>query len=57
MKQADRSGAKFALILGDDELAQGVAAVRRLDNSEQSTLDLRELPRRVKELLDRETAA
>ncbi|HTG77193.1 MAG TPA: histidine--tRNA ligase, partial [Steroidobacteraceae bacterium] len=30
MKRADRSGALFALILGDDELARGVVAIREL---------------------------
>ena len=30
MKRADRSGARFALILGDDELARGVVAIKAL---------------------------
>jgi histidyl-tRNA synthetase len=30
MKRADRSGALFALILGDDELARGVVAIKEL---------------------------
>ena len=30
MKRADRSGAHFALILGDDELARGVVAIKEL---------------------------
>jgi histidyl-tRNA synthetase len=30
MKRADRSGARFALILGDDELARGVTAIKPL---------------------------
>ncbi len=30
LKRADRSGAQLALILGEDELARGVAAVKRL---------------------------
>ena len=30
MKRADRSGARFALILGDDELARGVVAIKEL---------------------------
>jgi histidyl-tRNA synthetase len=30
MKRADRSGALFALILGDDELARGIVAIREL---------------------------
>ena len=35
MKQADREGAKFAILIGDDELARGVATVRTLATSEQ----------------------
>jgi histidyl-tRNA synthetase len=37
MKRADRSGARLALILGDDELARGVVAIKSLrgDGSQQ----------------------
>ncbi|MBW3622204.1 MAG: histidine--tRNA ligase [Armatimonadetes bacterium] len=52
MKQADRSGAQLALLLGDDELSKGAATVRWLQTSEQQFVELDELPRRVKELLD-----
>jgi histidyl-tRNA synthetase len=39
MKAADRSGARFALILGEDELAAGTVTVRDLrDGSEQVTV-------------------
>lgn len=35
LKQADRAHARFALILGDDELAAGVVTVRDLSGSQQ----------------------
>lgn len=40
LKQADREGAKYALILGDDEIAQQAATVRDLGNSEQRQVPL-----------------
>ena len=36
MKAADRSGAAVAVIVGSDELAGGVATVRRMDHSDQA---------------------
>jgi histidyl-tRNA synthetase len=43
-KKADRSGARFALVVGDDELQRGVAGVKPLrDNSEQQEIALDEL--------------
>ena len=35
MRQADKSRARFALILGPDELAAGTVAVRNMENGEQ----------------------
>ncbi|MFC1492245.1 His/Gly/Thr/Pro-type tRNA ligase C-terminal domain-containing protein [Nitrospinota bacterium] len=35
MRRADRSGARFVLVLGDDELAKGVVAVRDMAESRQ----------------------
>ncbi len=40
-KKADRSGARFALVIGEDELQRGVAGVKPLrDNSEQQEIAL-----------------
>jgi histidyl-tRNA synthetase len=45
LKRADRSGARLALILGDDELARGVATVKPLrETTEQHQVPLDELP-------------
>jgi histidyl-tRNA synthetase len=45
-KKADRSGARVALVLGDDELDQGTIGIKPLrDNGEQQTVTLDALPR------------
>jgi len=45
LKRADRSGARLAVILGDDELARGVATVKPLrETKEQHQVPLDELP-------------
>ncbi|MFE9333909.1 histidine--tRNA ligase [Streptomyces sp. NPDC006925] len=40
MKSADRSGARFALLLGDRDLAEGVAQLKDLASGEQQALPL-----------------
>ncbi|HEX6375374.1 MAG TPA: histidine--tRNA ligase [Allosphingosinicella sp.] len=40
MQKADASGARFAIILGDDELARGEAAVKDLQSGEQKSVPL-----------------
>jgi histidyl-tRNA synthetase len=44
LKAADRIKAKFAVILGDAELEQGIAIVRLMDGSRQEEVKLTELP-------------
>jgi len=43
MKVADKLGARYAVILGDDEIANGVATVRTMATSEQRSVPLGEL--------------
>ena len=43
LKQADRANARYAVILGDDELAAGVASVRDLATSEQMSVPIQEI--------------
>ena len=38
MRKADRSGARYALIVGDDELAAGTVVVKPLRGGEQATV-------------------
>jgi histidyl-tRNA synthetase len=50
MKSAAKSGARFALIMGEQEVADGTATVRDLSTSEQSTVgvdDVLDLVRKV----------
>src|SRR5712692_2180288 len=44
MRRADRIGARAAVLLGDDELARGIATVRDLDSGEQTKIALGDLP-------------
>ncbi len=56
-RRADRSGARLALILGEEELARGVAGVKPLRREGgQSECALAELPARIGGLLEREPA-
>jgi histidyl-tRNA synthetase len=43
LKQADRAQARFALILGDDELAAGAITVRDLTGSQQVSVPRAEI--------------
>ena len=54
-RRADKSGARLALILGDEELGRGVAGVKPLRREGgQSECALAELAARIGELLERE---
>lgn len=53
MKDADRSGARFAVILGDDELAGDAATVKDLASGEQDSVPLASLAETLKERLQR----
>jgi histidyl-tRNA synthetase len=51
-RRADRSGAQLALILGDDELDRGMAAVKPLrQEGGQIDCSLEQLPERLASLL------
>jgi histidyl-tRNA synthetase len=43
-KQADRVGARFAVILGDEELASGVCTLRNMASGEQRTIPIADSP-------------
>jgi histidyl-tRNA synthetase len=45
LRQADRSGSRFAVLLGDDEAKSGSAVVRNMDSKAQETVVLADLPR------------
>ena len=56
-RRADESGARLALIVGDDELARGVIALKPLRGAEatQTEHPVAELTARVEEFLRRST--
>ncbi|OGS13990.1 MAG: histidine--tRNA ligase [Elusimicrobia bacterium RIFOXYA2_FULL_58_8] len=52
MRSAGKSGAAFALLIGEDELKAGTAAVKPMkEGGEQFTVPLAEAPVKIKELL------
>jgi histidyl-tRNA synthetase len=52
-KRADKSGAEYALVMGDDEAEQGVLLLKPLRNkAEQEVLSTQDVPGRLGELLD-----
>jgi histidyl-tRNA synthetase len=56
LRRADRIGAFAAVLLGDDELARGMATVRDLISGKQSEVPLAELPTRLRVLFDQRIA-
>jgi histidyl-tRNA synthetase len=53
MKQADRSGVSYALILGEDELAAGEVTVRDMDAGEQQRMPLESIEEWLRQRLQR----
>ena len=51
MRRADRIGARAAVLIGEDELAQRAATLRDLDSGAQTRVPLAELPRRLAALM------
>jgi histidyl-tRNA synthetase len=51
MKAADRSGAAYAVVVGERDLEVGVAQLKDLVSGEQSAVPLTELVARLKEKL------
>ncbi|MDF5911035.1 histidine--tRNA ligase [Morganella morganii] len=51
LSRADKNGARIALILGEDEIANGTVTVKELATGEQQTLAQSELSARLSELL------
>ena len=47
MRQANRSGAKFCLLLGEDELASNSVMIRDMDSGEQTLVPLAEAANRL----------
>ncbi|WEK55394.1 MAG: histidine--tRNA ligase [Candidatus Cohnella colombiensis] len=50
-KAADRQGARYAAILGDDELEQGVISLKQLATGEQQTVPINQLIQAIQTLI------
>ena len=48
MRTADKRGAKFVLIIGDDEMAKGEAVLRDMSTKEQKTVKFEDLAVAIK---------
>ncbi len=44
MKYADKIGAKFSTIIGEDEMVNGVVSIKNMDNGEKTEVSFAELP-------------
>jgi len=51
MKAADKSGARFALVLGDDELASGLAEIKNMQTGESTSVRLQALQEDLRTVL------
>ena len=47
MKQAAKSGSKFALIIGDDEVKNSAVTVKNLETSAQETIPISEVAEKI----------
>ena len=53
MKYADKIGAKFTLVLGDNELSSNKAVIKNMKTGEQTNTDLDDLSRTLYDLINR----
>lgn len=48
MKQANKLGAKYSVILGEDEIAEGVVMLRSMDDSSQAKVPMNQVAEKIK---------
>ena len=56
MRLANRLGARYVLIIGDDELARGVASIKSLEDSRQWEIAIPEIAGYLKSHIQDQTA-
>ena len=49
MKQANKLGAKYSVILGEDEIAEGVAMLRSMEDSSQAKVPMAQVAEKIKD--------
>ena len=52
MKKADRLGARYVLMMGDEEMDKGEALLRNMDTKEQKSIPMGDLLKRIKKEMD-----
>jgi histidyl-tRNA synthetase len=57
MQRANASGASYAIIVGEDELARGEVTIKRLDTGEQGAMPLTWIPQGVFDILFEDTSS
>jgi histidyl-tRNA synthetase len=50
MKEANRSNAKFALIVGEQELETGRLVLRNLEKSEQAEIEIEDIIKNIRRI-------
>ena len=48
MKQANKLGAKYSVILGEDEIAEGVVMLRSMEDSSQAKVPMNQVAEKIK---------
>ena len=48
MKQANKLGAKYSVILGEDEIAEGVVMLRSMEDSSQAKVPMAQVAEKIK---------
>jgi histidyl-tRNA synthetase len=51
MRRADKAGARYVLIVGDDELKRGKAVIRHMEGKEQYEIDMSDIESHLVERL------
>ena len=51
MKRADKLGAAYVMIIGDNELAEGVVILRNMKTKEQVRIAVEEVIEKVREII------
>ncbi len=50
MKYADKIGAKYTIVLGDDEVKSGIAELKNMQTGEKASVALNAIPEKIKEI-------
>jgi histidyl-tRNA synthetase len=57
MKAADKSGARFVVVIGDSEISEGVVEIKRMEDGAVNSVKITQLAAELKTLLRRDVNA